>query len=476
MLTDLSWLAPTKQFPPPEENDRLRRYEKYQMMYDGDHQKLWPELWSMTDLERADMMLQSLGAPKVLDFNWFHVEADIYADYMFGEAPILPDGLGAIVDRSNLYQELHNLARDYCKFGECVYSVSFNGGSRIGYVDPSIWFPIVDPDDVTNIRAHVLAWVFTEQIGGAHARLLKVEIHRDDSVEHQLWWMNGNTIDHQVPLDMSVKYVGVQPIQHHSIGYPLVFYAINSRRRGDVYGTSDFEVMANLVKELESRMVRIMNVLDIHSRPIMAGPDSMIETNPTDGTRKVSIHGRYIPLRGDAQPPQYIEWDGKLTSSFKEMEVITDMLYHVTDLSPAALGRFPTGQAVTGSAWRRLLVRTISRTNRIRLAFETPLRRALQAASKLDVIGRIPGAIEVKIDKIKFNDGLPRDVLEDARIEQARKNSGLTSKESAIRRLDECTEAEARAELVRIALEIGEPPREQSEYAGQARADLVPKV
>ena len=37
MLTDLHWIAPGKPFPPPEEKERLKEYEKAERMFRGDY-------------------------------------------------------------------------------------------------------------------------------------------------------------------------------------------------------------------------------------------------------------------------------------------------------------------------------------------------------------------------------------------------------------------------------------------------------
>jgi hypothetical protein len=71
---------------------------------------------------------------------------------------------------------------------------------------------------------------------------------------------------------------------------------------------------------------------------------------------------------------------------------------------------------------------------------------------------------------------------EDTAVEQARKNSGLTSKLSSIMRLDDCTKEEAEEELARMKAEIPDAPREQSPIGArlrnngrQPRADLTPE-
>jgi len=148
------------------------------------------------------------------------------------------------------------------------------------------------------------------------------------------------------------------------------------------------------------------------------------------------------------------------------------MIYAVTDLNPAAIGDFSGGAVASGSALRRLLLRTISHCNRIRVRFDQVLKRAIKAASILDVNGRIKDATVVELSLISWQDGLPSDDLENSMIEQTRANSGLTSRSSAIMRLDGCTREEADEEMERIKQET---PKETAQIPPGNLAKPVPK-
>lgn len=506
------WLAPTKTFPPSSENDRLARYTKYELLYLGKHNDVWKDIWDMTDMEQADNILSSFFTasygPRKLEFNWFKVLCNVYSDFLVGESPRISakviseqNTIDAIRERSNLDVVLHNAVRCLIKEGDVVFKCRFKGameytepGSVIELVDNSIWFPITNPDNKDEYTAHVLAWTFMEQVGSSTAKLLKVEIHTAGFVTHRLFWMNGNTIEHEVPIETSYKYSSLAPQRispegeptlaplgvsvETGVKYPLVFVVSNPKPKNDVHGTSDFDDIENLVHELYIRIIKISSILDIHSRPIMTGPDNVLTTDMITGEEKLRLNGRYFPLRDPANRVQYITWDGKLDSSFKEMDKITDMIYKITDLNPAALGDYSQGMQVSGSAWRRLMVRTLARVSRLRMMFDVPVKRAISAASSLDVQGRMPGAVVTTVNKIMWQDGLPKDTKEDTLVEQARKNSGLTSKLSSIMRLDECSEADAQLEIDRMAKEIPDAPREQSPYesrfgtaGSQPRAD-----
>lgn len=478
MLTNLNWLGPGQMFPPPSEDARLASYVKYVKLFEGKHHEVWNDLWDLQDLQDVDLTASAFfkgyyGAKK-LPFNWFKVVVDVFSDFLVGEPPVLnlpgdreQAEIDAISDRSDINVMLWNVCKDFISLGNGIMKVRFVGapslepGALIERVNPSIWFPIVNPDNVGDFTAHVLAWTFVEQVGTSQAKLLRVEIHTAGMITNRLFWMNANMIDHEVNLATSLKYTSIPPTVPTGVPYPLIFNVSNVIQDGMSTGMSDFNDVEDIVHELERRVQRISSILDIHSRPALAGPDNMLTTDPETGEDVMRVGGRFFPIKKDEERPTYITWDGKLDASFKEMDKITDMLYAVTDLSPAAIGDFSRGVTPTGSAqFRRLLVRPLARTNRIRLRFDNPVKRAIRAASMLDVNGRIANATVVALRQIGWQDGLPSDPREEAVIEQTRKNSGLTSKRSSIMRLDRCTQAEAEAELEQMSKEPKDQPRE----------------
>ena len=494
-------------FPPPSENARLKMYQENENLYKGDFDIVWKDLWDLQDLMNLDELMSTFFktpyGPRKLEFNWFLVLCNVFADFLVGEPPRLLGGdkseqstLDNIRLRSDLNMVLYKAAINMLRYNHGIMKVRFKGGeykepgSVIENIKPSIWFPIVNPDNEDEYTAHVLAWTFIDQVGYSQVKMLKVEIHEPGVIYHRLFHMNGDVIDHEISLATTAKYADlVMPVPLNAdpltyvaplgssvdtgVPYPLVFVVQNP--------TDDFKNVKNLVHELVSRIIKIASILDIHSRPIMAGPDNMLTTDMETGEDKLLLNGRFFPIRDPLNKPTYITWDGKLNSSFTQMDKITDMLYKVTDLTPAALGDYSQGMQVSGSAWRRLLVRTLAKTNRLRLVFDVPVKRMLFAASTLDNIGRISGSKPVMLHSIGWQDGLPKDMKEDTAIEQARKNSGLTSKLSSIMRLDDCTVEEAQEELDRMKAEIPDAPREQSPIGArmrnegnQKRADLSP--
>lgn len=486
MLIDMNWLTPRSHFPPEDEKDRLLSYDKYNLLYEGRHEAVWGDLWDLADIEDNIDVVSTFFARiyngKKLPMNWFKVVTSVYSDMVVGEPPRLMNPVGqteldGIVNRSDLSVVLYNACNNFIQFGNAILKVRFVGtgsepGSIIENVDPSIWFPVVNPDNVNEYSCHVLAWKFKEMVGSSVASLLRTEVHTAGAIDNHLYWMNGDEISHEVELNISSKYINVPKHIETGVPYPLVFVVSNIKKRNDVYGISDYDSIENLVKELETRIIKVSSILDIHSRPAMTGPSSMLTTDMETGEETMRMNGRFFAVNKDEDKPEYITWDGKLDSSFQEMDRLVSMIYAVTDLNPAAIGDFSGGAVASGSALRRLLLRTISHCNRIRVRFDQVLKRAIKAASILDVNGRIKDAVQIELSIISWQDGLPSDDLENSMIEQTRANSGLTSRSSAIMRLDGCTREEADEEMERIKREAPLPQQQLAKPVPMSGQDI----
>src|SRR5574344_876066 len=241
MLIDMSWLEAMKPFPPEEEVERLNLYERNNNFYEGRHEAVWGDLWDLADIQDNIDLVSSFFSRKYngkkLPMNWFKVVTSVYSDMVVGEPPRLmnPEGqteLDGIVNRSDLSVVLYDACNNFIKFGNAILKVRFVGtgpepGSIIENVDPSIWFPVVNPDNVNEYSCHVLAWKFKEMVGSSVASLLRTEVHTAGAIDNHLYWMNGDKIDHEVDLKVSSKYQSVPKHVETGVPYPLVFVVSN---------------------------------------------------------------------------------------------------------------------------------------------------------------------------------------------------------------------------------------------------------
>jgi len=135
-------------------------------------------------------------------------------------------------------------------------------------------------------------------------------------------------------------------------------------------------------------------------------------------------------------------WDSQLTAAFKELDVLMQHFYAISETSPACFGDFSAGFGESGTALRRMMQIPLAKVNRMRLGMDPAIKKALKIAMMLE--GK-----DVEID-IGWNDGLPQDEKEMSQIYTLLYQNGLVSRETAIRRLFEFDEESLQRELGKI--------------------------
>jgi hypothetical protein len=112
-----------------------------------------------------------------------------------------------------------------------------------------------------------------------------------------------------------------------------------------------------------------------------------------------------------------------------------EQLYILSETSAAAFGQLKAGLAESGTALRRLMMAPLAKVTRIRMRFDPALKEVLWLASILEKAQGMAGAVVLEDIHIDWKDGLPDDDNELTQNETQRYTAGLTSLESALRRL-----------------------------------------
>jgi hypothetical protein len=434
MLTDLSFISKDAKWPPPSEKDRLATYEENRKLFEGQHDlvfKDWIRL--LRDDQQATMRII---------LNWHKRLTTLWADLLLGEPPHISAGenesaeqqaVDRIIEGNNLMNVAYEVAIDVSRFGTGIFKVRYTpeDGAIIEAIPPSIWFPVVKPDNIKDVQAHVLAWDYgtTEPglFGEKQIRYVNVEIHERGKITFQKWKLTDGELDKK--LEESTQETGIDDF--------LVIPVHNLMTTDRTNGLNDYDDLDSIIQELEVRVSQISRILDKHADPNLAGPESALEIDKATGQYVFRGGGKYFPMAPGDQPPQYVVWDGQLDAAYKQIEVLMEQLYFLSETSPAAFGQLKSGLAESGSALRRLMMAPLAKVNRIRSNFDPALKEVIETAAELEKAQGFPGAVsleDVPI-KIEWQDGLPRDEQEVTNVEVNRYAAGLTSLDSSLRRL-----------------------------------------
>lgn len=466
------------EFPPKQDYYRLAQYRRHEHLFRGRE----PGQWTHRYLGAS--MFGSIRRKIQIIANFPGLISKIMATLLCGEPPKFSlvrelkdtckcDGeckcceemakaqevLDKIVEDNDLTVTAFELGLSSSFRGDSVLRVRW--GERHCGEEPQViieevpafsYFPEICDDNIRQVDSQAIAWVRPDGI-------FRVQTHTPGLVVEQAFSAQRQsvgeslTIGGEIPLS-AVYGAGKEPpaVQETGVGCSLVFFMPNWRIGSQYFGFSDYHDSESHFEAINNRLSRIDSYLDRHASPKMVGLSGMskpdgsidfdefeyIETNLTELAKVL---------------PRYLTWDGQMDSSFKELEVLTQQLMMLQEIAPALFGLDKANSVESGRAMRIRYAQTISKVNRKRLYFERMLKRAIRAALDLYQL-HVPGAPDLSGRlEILWQDGLPRDEVEQVAVATSRVTAGLQSKETAICLLDGVAPSKAQQELERIEAE-----------------------
>jgi hypothetical protein len=457
VLTDLSFMSVGKPWPPPSEKERLQRYQQNKLLFEGKHELVYKD-W-------VRLLREDQRATLEIILNWPKRLSTLFADLLLGETPRITAGdegspeqtaLNRIITDNGLHNVAYEVALDVSRFGVGLFKVRYDGRAIIEGQPPAVWFPVTKPDNIKETVAHVLAWIWDEEhagiLGNKKIQHLKTEIHERGRI----------TIAEYIVRDGKIAQQVSEEIQNTGVNEFLLVPVNNVVTTDRITGLDDYSDLDTIIQELEIRIAQISRILDKHADPNMYGPETALEQDQKTGQWIFKGGGKFFPVNTGEQPPGYVTWDGQLEAAFKQIDLLMEQLYILSETSAAAFGQLKSGLAESGSALRRLMMAPLAKVNRIRLRFDPALRKVLQLASALEVAQGMPKAVKLADADIHiaWQDGLPDDEMEQTQIETQRMSANLTSLESALRRLDDLEGTALEEEVQRIRSQQAGPTLE----------------
>ena len=458
MLTSLDFLKVGRQWPPPVEEIRLSKYEKNRLIFEGRHEEVYKE--SFKRISRVVGNFEQIVSYHVI-VNYQKLISLKVADFLLGEPPKISCGddnsihqiaLDSIVENTDLINTCYSAAIDVSRFGDSVFNVYLDeeGKGIIDITQPSYYFKIVDPKNIKKVSHHVLAHTYkvtdtSKSIFGAKentTKYLYVQIHSKGFYEDVTYRLNEhNTIEAVTEnikrVNTGLKDFAIVPI--HNL--------LTSDR---IYGMDDYTDLDSIISELEVRISQIAKILDKHADPSVEGPSSALTRNPDTGEWQLKM-GNYFPRDSNEDPSvSYVTWDAHLEANFKIIEKLINILSTISEMGSAIFdNEQKTGQIASGTALRRMMISPLAKVNRVRMRFDSALKKAIKLCSQLGG----EGIVDLSNEKINifWQDGLPGDPVEEANVMAIRTgNKATLSQYSAIQRLDNLSDEDATKEIEAI--------------------------
>jgi len=468
----MDWLQPGKQFPPSAEKERIVRYHQNARLFDGDHfddpdfrsrvpAGVSAEVCVNLYAKCAERISRVIGNwEEVISFptllNYQRLMTLKVADLVCGEHPtisgVTPKENAAIRDArdvSDFDAKLYATVIDISRYGDAIWRVYKDYDKRMNFTpwDPTQWYPIVKQDGTNSIETHCLCWIENRSKDAnkpdyyLHAQIHSVE--KPGTYTYKVFKMNtdGVTIDKEVSSE-EIK----TGLKHCAIHHLKAFMVTNS-----VYGYDDYMPLDSILAEIMTRVGQISAILDKHADPNITGPVSMLTVDESTGEYVLKT-GKFFAVSPGEEKPEYMTWDGQLSSAFKQLEFLVNQLYILSEMGAALLGgQDGSSQAISGTAMRFKMVNPLAKVRRIANSLTRPVRQLFSVlsttaevdASEFEIPESVPqtvegeGSVQPKpMDKplvlpipyrkisVFWADGLPDDPREN--IENCKLATGVT--------------------------------------------------
>lgn len=451
MFTNLDFLGIGKPWTPinAAEVNRQKNYAIGRQLYEGDFESVYGEAWRKIATRYGDSYADIQQT--MVKINLFKTLTETFKILAFQKEPEIWLGEGESAERlsNDIYdikKALDNLKRAFvschCQ-GDSVVKVytNSNGQADISVVNAENWIPVFNPDNLDEILCHVVANSYevdnSVSILGAMVNnitaYLNVEIHYKGYFEKRLY-----QLDKQNVIQKLVKSETIQTGYDDFAVFPFNYGTPVWRE----WGKSAYDDLIPIVDEIVTRISNNSKILDEHADPQPIVPESSLEFDQNTGARVYKRH-KAMTFGKNGEKPEYLTWDGNLTSSETQLDKMISLFYTLSGTNPQLFGQDIAGN-LSGEALAKILIVPIAKTREMILSLEDTFERAFNCMLKLNNIDK---TVDIKFTIGQFN--TESDVT--TRIVQE-KNAGITSLKRAVEEINpRYTEKEVAEELELIA-------------------------
>jgi hypothetical protein len=421
MLTDLSWIADGKPWPPEDadEKARLAEHALNRQIYCGLHDRIFPRYIAYLADASKDAKKQAI----ILD--WPELATSSYLNLLLGEEPEVIAG-----ERKDLPERPdEQVFIDVSRYGIGLYEISDAG---IQALNPENCYIVVTPGSIQKPWAFVFFQTFKQTEGSGSDKkeheYVKFTIHTQGQIQHLVFEIakdqtiqisgtesivKGPTLSGPKDLKNFPQFksleVDSQGIQSPSADDILIVPVQNQLSSERYYGRSDYKPsIVSLIESLELSFAQRDEVLAKFTNPTPVVPES---ATVFDHKTQEWIYrpGKPIIMSPGESTPSLMVWQAELGAVERAIEQKMDQLLQMLQLSRVLLAGSGQGQAESGTALRIRLIPTLAKVSKYARAAEQAIPKVLALWSQLH-----PPEIPLQAITVNLQDGIPEDPMETA--------------------------------------------------------------
>lgn len=454
-------------FPNEYHIERIKRYRMNEYLFKGDHFRAFTENPYLSKSQRNTLQM-SINLPSII--------CKKSADFLFGESMRVLSGKGddtaeqkafdRITHTNNFNILTYESALSNSYYGDAFikvrYGQEYNGMLPkeidvprvfIENLDPKTVFPEYFSYDKSKLKGiHIAVPVWDEDLEGY---ILNVESHYPNLILYtryhitpMIYAVDGTITQYKINGEVE----GSREYTKTGIPTPLVVHIPNTGIVGQWEGIDDLTEHHGIFDEINNRLSQISEILDKHSDPSMVVPTGLLDEDEDGNTSFNVSHNKVFEILGKEDViPQYITWDGQLANAFTELDKLVELLLTTAEIPTVVLGKGDSGTSgSSGLAIKWRMNSLLAKINRKRQYYQKGIQTILYISQMLETNLGIAD-YQITVPVLQFNDGLPKDEMEQANIMAIRSGGAKTiSQKSAVMILNNMTEEQAEKEIERI--------------------------
>jgi hypothetical protein len=441
-----------KNFPSNVEIKRIQTLRKYERLNENDQESIFGlhDIIKKQYSKLTDIVYLAHAIPsRINEFYGDFVQGDTdrMAINLIGGNDAEGKEVDAIIENNELIEEIYTYAYNQSQYGYEVLLgyLDDEQNFKIQSVPKDQYFPqadgtvifatyIFDPSDTSENTKDRKKLLYTQNYELAG---------KDVKIERRLWELDGDG-KADIAVDLSKANISVDAEETISdLGVLPIVQIDNGKKTKWGFGRSDYADIMPQLQEVNERRTHISTQLLKNLDAKMQLP-VLEELRTEDGKLKPFD---YLMTDGEQGEAKYItNTNALIEDTEKHVEKNLQFISWTSAIPMFELLKSNMPERV--ESMRIQLFSSERKTNRKRSRITKGLQNIIKIGYKMKNSADLTGAIE-----IKYSDVLPTDSLVEVEEETAKIDGGLSSKRSAMKRLENFTDAEVDAEIELIKQE-----------------------
>lgn len=282
---------------------------------------------------------------KTISLNYYKLVTDKIVDLIFNNEPVVKTGdiekdkiIYKLMERTGFINSIRKAMKYMTIYGDAGVKVSKKG---LSVFTPLNVFRVIDQNDITHTKAYVLYQpIFEKSNGTSLLKYMRFEIHFKGKVYEIVKTFIGNliggTVGHAVEYEYNGRIIPAEG-RWYDTGVEdcelVRMLSINTLSDG-VYGESCYTDIQDIVFAMEQRLSIANHTLNNLTSPLMIVGMSMVDFDDDGNYKLKTVNGKFLVQgEGESQKPSSFEQDYKLDNSEHLMEMLSDKLYELSEMS-----------------------------------------------------------------------------------------------------------------------------------------------